>query len=101
VETRRQHPTETNMATVTLAVGMKVEIVLADDAPLYTTAWWPKRGVRVTGTVTKLFKNGMANVAIDQLRNRSEDGLHTMRMDAADLVPSGTLACGAGTVTRE
>jgi len=58
-------------------VGQKVEIIVPDGHVLYSTAWWPKKGVRVTGTVQKLFKNGKVAVAVDQLRNRSEDGKHT------------------------
>ena len=64
----------------TFNVGDKVRIELAEDADLYRTQWWPKRGVEVTGTVQKVYKNGKVAVAIDQLRNRSEDGKHTMHM---------------------
>ena len=72
----------------TLRVGQKVKVVIPADHCLYTTQWWPKRGVEVTGTVQKLFKNGKVAVAIDQLRNKSEDGRHTMNWSSTDcLIP--------------
>jgi hypothetical protein len=34
----------------------------------------------LTGTVQKVFKNGKVAVAIDQIRNGSADGLHTLNV---------------------
>jgi hypothetical protein len=65
----------------TLAIGDKVEIVLADDAALYQTQWWPKKGTKVTGTIQKFYKNGKVAVAVHQLKNQSEDGCHTLHFD--------------------
>jgi len=38
-----------------------------------------------TGTVQKTYKNGRVLVAIDQLRNRSEDGRKSILLDVAQL----------------
>jgi hypothetical protein len=61
-----------------MQVGTRVEVRLPDDSDLYECRWWPRRGVRITGTVQKVFRNGKVAVAVDQLRNRSEDGCGTM-----------------------
>jgi hypothetical protein len=74
--------------TTNLTVGQKVEIRIPDDHCLYTTAWWPKRGVQVTGEVQKIFKNGKVAVAVDQVKNKSEDRRHTMNWESTDcLIP--------------
>jgi hypothetical protein len=72
--------------TTKLEVGMKVEIRLPDDHVLYTTAWWPKKGEfeKLTATVQKVFKNGKVMIAIDQFRNKSEDGKHSMRWSSVE-----------------
>lgn len=64
--------------TPTLAPGTKVHVTTPAGADLLTTKWWPKG--EVTGTVQKLYKNGNAAVAIDQIRNFSADGLHTINL---------------------
>jgi len=64
----------------------RVKIVAPPDAYIWTTKWWPQRG-DVTGTVQKTFKNGKVAVAIDQLRNRSDDGRKTMNLPAEWLQP--------------
>ncbi len=65
----------------TLKAGDKVRIILKDNADLWRTDWWPKRGIETTGTVQKLYKNGKVAVAVHQLRNNSEDRCHTLRFD--------------------
>lgn len=64
--------------------GDKVEIRVAADSPLYQTNWWPKSG-KVTGTVQKVFKNKKIAVAVDQVKNSSEDRRHTMNFDSCEL----------------
>lgn len=69
-----------------ITVGSRVVITAPADSYLVTghiingvahpIIWWPK-GL-VTGTIQKLFKNGSGQVAIDQIKNRSEDGRKTM-----------------------
>lgn len=59
-------------------IGDRVTVRVPATAPLAAVAWWPKG--EVTGTVQKLFKNGKVAVAIDQIRNRSADGCHTMHL---------------------
>jgi hypothetical protein len=71
-------------------IGETVQIVIDDDSPLYTTKWWPKHGQPVTGTVQKIFKNGNVAVAIHQIRNFSEDGLHTMHFPISEVVWEGS-----------
>jgi hypothetical protein len=44
----------------------------------------------VTGTVQKIFKNGNVAVAIHQIRNFSEDGLHTMHFPISEVVWEGS-----------
>lgn len=68
-----------NTNTTQVTVGCKVSVTVPQDAPLLRTAWWPKEKI-VTGTVQKIFKNGLVAVAIDQLGNRSEDGKHTIHL---------------------
>lgn len=69
--------------TTTFAIGQKVQIEAPEGAALYTTAWWPKFGTKVTGTVQRIFKNGNIAVAVDQLPNRSDDMRKTMNLPAA------------------
>jgi hypothetical protein len=73
------------MTTTALKVGDKVHIILADGHPLFTTQWWPRQGVETTGTVQKVFKNGKVAVAVHQLRNRSEDGCHTLHFTPSEM----------------
>lgn len=66
------------MSDTELRIGTKVSITTPPDADVLKTKWWPKG--QVTGTIQKLYKNGNAAVAIDQIRNFSADGLHTMNI---------------------
>lgn len=65
--------------------GDKVRIVLAADADLLRTAWWPKG--ETTGTIQKVFKNGKVAVAVHQLRNVWDggDGLRTLHFRRENL----------------
>jgi hypothetical protein len=63
--------------------GVKVTVIPTEQSGLLNCKWWPKG--TVTGTVTKVFKNGKVAVAVDQLRNFSEDGLRTLHFDQSDL----------------
>ena len=65
--------------------GDRVAITVPAEHPLMTTKWWPVHAEH-TGTVTKVFKNGRAAVAVDQLRNRSADGCHTLHIELEHLV---------------
>ncbi len=56
-------------------VGQTVKIETSPD--LARCRWWPKSG-DITGTVQKVYKNGKVMVAVHQLRNRSEDGCHSL-----------------------
>lgn len=70
-------------ATNEIKIGTKVEVALTPDAPLCQTAWWPTG--TVTGTVQKIYKNGTVLVAIDQIRNGSQDRKKSMNFSATDL----------------
>ncbi len=63
------------MDTQTLQVGSKVSVTRNANSWLNGAVWWPKDGM--TGTITKMCKNGTIYVACDQLHNNSEDGLLT------------------------
>lgn len=66
-----------------MEVGQKVRITTTEW--LAQCQWWPKEGA--TGTVQKVFKNGKVAVAVDQVKNRSEDGCWTGHFKAAQLFP--------------
>lgn len=85
--------------TQNLTPGTKVRIVVSENSPFLACAWWPttaerdgrfgsvwvRRSDEVTGTVQKVFKNGSANVAVDQIRNGSDDGLKTLSFKVVEL----------------
>jgi hypothetical protein len=75
-------------STHELQIGERVRIEIPADSSLYQTKWWPKKGP-VTGTVQKIFKNGTVAVAIDQIRNFSADGKHTMHIPVGSIVWDG------------
>lgn len=67
-----------------IQIGSRVLVVLPEDAPLRGTQWYPKG--EVTGEVQRIFKNGTAAVAIDQIRNSSADGRHELHLRLEYLV---------------
>jgi hypothetical protein len=65
--------------------------VILDNSEAYYVAqgfarpqWIPAGPL--TGTVQKVFKNGKVAVAIDQIRNGSADGLHTLNVPRARII---------------
>lgn len=69
-----------------MEVGSKVRIQVPADHAVLTTSWFPKSGA--TGTIQKMFKNGTVAVAVDQLRNGSDDGKVTLHFSRQYLVPA-------------
>ena len=67
-----------------LTVGSRVKVTRNEGSWLHDAIWWPEDDI--TGTVTKLCKNGSMYVAQDQFRNQSEDGRRTRVFSAADNV---------------
>ncbi len=63
----------------------------------YPKEWWSEESnflygkvypLVVTGVITKVFKNGTLLVAINEMRNGSEDGKRSMHVNKDDLVNS-------------
>jgi hypothetical protein len=89
----------TMTTTQNLTPGTKVRIIVSANSPFLACAWWPttaerdgrfgsvwvRRATEVTGTVQKVYKNGSAAVAVDQIRNASEDGLKTLSFKVTEL----------------
>lgn len=63
--------------------GTSVRIVLSEGHALLTTKWFPKTGA--TGTVERVFKNGRVAVAVNEVRNFSNDGLKTLHFEASEV----------------
>ena len=64
-----------------MTVGTKVNITIPQGEYLLECRWIP--GPALTGTIQRLFKDSRAAVAIDQLRNRSQDGRRTLHLPLA------------------
>ena len=58
-----------------MQVGQKVTVSRNQESWLNKAVWWPAQDI--TGTVTRICKNGSVYVAVDQFQNNSKDGLKT------------------------
>ena len=67
-----------------MQVGSKVKVTRGEGSWLHKAVWWP--ATDITGTVTKVCKNGTVYVACEQIRNASEDGMHTKPFQKKDKV---------------
>jgi hypothetical protein len=65
-------------------VGSKVKVTRNAGSWMFDAIWWPAEDI--TGTVTKVCKNGAIYVAQDQFRNQSEDGRKTRVFSLDDKV---------------
>lgn len=72
-----------------MQVGQKVKVTRNQGSWLNQATWWPEGDI--TGTVTKVCKNGSVYVAQDQFRNTSEDGRRTRVFSTSDNVTINAL----------
>jgi hypothetical protein len=63
-------------------VGQKIRVTRNANSWLNQATWWPEGDI--TGTVTKVCKNGAIYVAQDQFRNISADGRRTRVFSTED-----------------
>lgn len=65
-------------------VGSKVKVTRNEGSWMLLAIWWPADDI--TGTVTKICKNGSVYIAQDQFSNQSADGKRTRVFSLEDKV---------------
>ena len=67
-----------------MQIGQKVVVTRESGSWLFEATWWPVCGI--SGTVTRICKNGAVYVAVDQFANQSIDNKMTYIFRKSDLV---------------
>lgn len=67
-----------------MQVNSRVMVTRLEGSWLREATWWPVSDI--TGTVTKICKNGSVYIAQDQFKNNSQDGKRTRIFSIEDKV---------------
>lgn len=70
--------------SATFRPGDRVTIIPTEGSAILSAKWFPTSG-RATGVVERTFKNGKVAVAVDQVRNFSDDGRWTGHFLASEV----------------